>query len=44
MEFTVYDYVTIASQFLIVGAVFECIVILIGHVIFSVLDQLEGGI
>lgn len=39
------DYVTIASQFMIVGAVFECIVILIGYAIFSVFRMFndEGG-
>lgn len=32
------DYVRIASQFIIFGAVVECIVILIGYVIFSVFE------
>lgn len=37
------DYVTIASQFIILGAVVECIVILIGYAIFSVFGMIEEG-
>ncbi len=39
----VMEYVTIASSFMVVGAVLECIVILIGYVIFSVFGMIEKG-
>lgn len=37
------DFVTIASQFMLVGAVFECICILIGYAIQSVFRMIEEG-
>ena len=40
---TANDYVTVASQFIVVGAVFECVCILIGHVISNVFRAFEGG-
>lgn len=39
----VINYVNIASQFIIAGGVIEGIVILIGHTIFWVFENLEGG-
>ncbi len=39
----IFNYVTIASQFMIAGAAFECICILLGYVIFSVFKLLQGG-
>lgn len=37
------DYVTVASQMIMVGAVFECICILIGYVIAVTFKLFEGG-
>lgn len=37
------NYVSIASQFMLVGAVCECIAIIVGHAIFSVIDIMKGG-
>ena len=37
------DYVNFALDFMMLGAVFECIVILIGYVVFVTFKLFEGG-
>lgn len=39
----IFTYVSIASQFMIFGAVCECIAILTGYVVYTVFSIMEGG-
>ncbi len=39
----IFTYVSIASQFMILGAVCECIAILTGYVVYTVFSIMEGG-
>lgn len=39
----IFTYVSISSQFMIFGAVCECIAILTGYVVYTVFSIMEGG-